>query len=243
MSALTGNPFSTFLYLVKARSNKQAATHGKYRGFFFAFRGHDLSALKEVLIDDEYHFATPLLKDKKAPVIIDIGAHIGTFAIWCLSINPTSKILSIEADPETFSILNGNIQKNGAQNIQWAAVNRAAWKNRDSLSFCNQGDSMSHKVSDQGIVSVTGFPLQEVIQASGENHIDVMKIDIEGSEEAFLCENPALLNRIDCIIIELHPNLCDTARVRSTLDQYYPNIVAIQGRTSSKPLLFCTKNL
>ena len=111
LSALTGNPFSTFLYLVKARSNKQAATHGKYRGFFFAFRGHDLSALKEVLIDDEYHFATPLLKDKKAPVIIDIGAHIGTFAIWCLSINPTSKILSIEADPETFSILNGNIQK------------------------------------------------------------------------------------------------------------------------------------
>jgi hypothetical protein len=98
---------------------------------------------------------------------------------------------------------------------------------------------MSHKVSAKGSVQVKGISLAALTEGRGD--IDLMKVDIEGAEEAFLCADPAALTPVKRLVIELHPQLCDTQRVRDVLQKAFSQIVEIHGRTSSKPLLYCRK--
>ncbi|MCK5244957.1 MAG: hypothetical protein KAJ90_06775, partial [Desulfobacterales bacterium] len=66
---------------------------------------------------------------------------------------------------------------------------------------------------------------------------------IEGSEEAFLCTSPDALKRVGSLVIELHPQLCDTDCVQLLLEEYFDHIEDIGGRKSTKPLLYCRRNV
>lgn len=239
LSKLIGSYVKTINYLIVARKDMNAVMNGSYQGAAINFRGYDLSALKEVLIDQEYEFLNELVKDKKDLCVLDIGAHIGTFAIWTLGVNEHASIVSLEADPSTFKILESNAANQG---VNWRVVNKAAWSNSDEeLSFSVTGDSMGHKVSKEGEVRVGSINLSDVIELSGKDKIDIMKVDIEGSEFEFLNDETENLKKIDNLIIELHPLLCDTNALLENLRLSYGNITNLQNRISSKPLLFCRK--
>lgn len=47
--------------------------------------------------------------------------------------------------------------------------------------------------------------------------VGLMKVDIEGSEEKFLCTDKRLLPRVRSIVIDLHPQLCDAMRAAALL--------------------------
>ncbi len=240
LGSLMTSKFKAIAYLLRARKDRMALGEGVYGGFPFSFRGNDISALNEVFIDAEYNFLRPFIEERRSPIILDVGAHIGTFSIWLLSINHNANILSIEADPATYKVLSNNIGYSSNKNINWRAINRAAWNNGDSIRFCDEGDSMSHRVSTGGKVEVSGITLREALEAvAGSQQIDLMKIDIEGAEEAFLCATPDLLDKVDRLVIELHPGRCDTDRIRGLLQNMFSEIIEVPARISSKPLLYC----
>lgn len=223
--------------MVRARHDPLMPLNGAYGSYEISFRGCDFSALKEVLVDEEYYFLTGALHESGAPVVLDIGAHIGLFSLWALTVNPASRITSVEASPSTFDILKRNVSQ--ANKADWTVINRAAWKNDETLRFAEAKDSMSHKVSATGGLEVQGISLADLTKGMGD--IDLMKVDIEGAEEAFFCADPHALSSVKRLVVELHPQLCDTQRVRETLQQFFPQIDEIQGRKSSKPLLYCRK--
>jgi FkbM family methyltransferase len=237
LSKYTGNTFESLNYILSSRYNRYFETKGIYKGLPFKFRGLDYSAVKEVLHDDEYKFVSNLLEKKSEPFVIDIGAHIGLFALKCFSVNKNASILSVEASPGTFEILRNNVSMNTG--LKWRCINRAAWKNEDDINFSAQLDSMSHKISSEGEIKVKGLTLPSLMTMIENKEVDLMKIDIEGAEEAFLSGNDSYLGNIKNLIIELHPNLCNTAQVEILLKKYYPNMTPIQGRISTKPLLLC----
>ncbi|MGZ9108682.1 MAG: FkbM family methyltransferase [Micavibrio sp.] len=227
--------------------DRNVAGQGAYGRFSFKFRPIDLSALQEVLIDQEYGFLMPFLQGKSAPVVADIGGHIGLFSGWCLNINPETRILSVEASPGNYDLLSSTVQHATKKGVHWRAVNYAAWRDGETIRFSDSGDSMSHRVSATGNIVVPGMSLEKIIEetlsGTRQDQVDIMKIDIEGAEEVFLTENPDALNRVNLMVVELHPNLCDTDKIRQVLAGKYPYIEEIQGRKSSKPLLFCRKTL
>ena len=237
METFLPGPVAAVSCLLRARHDPAVLTTGRYHDFAFSFRGCDFSALKEVLVDAEYSFLTDAVKSLRSPVILDVGAHIGLFSLWALHINPVAQIMSVEASPGTFRILERNVSQ--SQKTGWTAINRAAWKNDDTIRFAEVPDSMSHRVSVTGGTEVKGISLAALTGGCGD--IDLMKVDIEGAEEAFLCADPAVLAPVKRLMIELHPQLCDTQRVRDVLQKVFPQIAEIQGRTSSKPLLYCRK--
>lgn len=244
LGGVMGSRPAAALFLAQAKFNRMRAGKGSYDKLPFSFRGCDVSAVKEVLIDGEYGFLRSLLDKHETPRILDIGTHIGLFSIWALSVRSKARIFSVEASPSTFKILEGNIRRiqETKPDVSWKAVNRAAWKNTDPIRFSNAGDSMSHRVSVAGPVEVQGITLREVLDTTFPGQtIDLMKVDIEGAEEAFICAEPDLLQAVNALVIELHPNLCDTSRVKQALREVFPNIETITGRTSSKPLLYCRK--
>lgn len=241
LSEIMGGLYRSVPYLIQAKFDSSCIGYGKFREYSLCFRKQDLSALREVLIEQEYSFLKPFITTNFDVTILDIGAHIGTFALWCLSENQKAAIFSIEADPETYEILSQNRKSTTEKGCNWKSLNRAAWKNDELISFSNTGDSMSHKVCLKGTIQVQGIDLSEIFLESTYETVDLMKLDIEGAEESFLFANPELLSRVNILVIEIHPNLCNEENVRSLLKTYFPFIEDIQGRKSSKPLLLCRK--
>ena len=46
--------------------------------------------------------------------------------------------------------------------------------------------------------------MTDVLTAEGVNHVDVMKVDIEGAEKMLLTGSPDWLQKVDLMLIELH---------------------------------------
>ena len=230
------------LYLAKRRSDRAVRAEGRFSPFRFVFRGSDLSAVREVLRDDEYAFLRPVLNDVSAPIVIDAGAHIGLFSLWILSEKPASRILSIEADPQTYAVLCENIALSAVSDSSWRALNRAAWGDSQPVRFTDEGQAISHRVSDTGTISVKGVTLDELVdRIAPDGEIDLLKVDIEGAEEALLCANPHTLTQVRNLVVELHPRLCEANRVETLLKSSFASIERVSARTSSKPLLLCRR--
>lgn len=239
LSDIVGNRCLAAYDLVKFKLSPCYIARGHWGDRTFAFRKSDLSGLNEILIDREYEFLSQDIAGKKDFSILDCGAHIGLPILWALTVNPSIKVLSVEASPDTFKILSGNCA--GAK-ADWKTIHRACWSTKGEICFSTRGDSMSHRAETGGKIKVATIPLSDLInQLSPDKNINLMKVDIEGAEEEFLCAAPELLSRIDSIVIELHPKLCNTDRVRDTLAAYFPRIEEVGGRKSSKPLLYCRK--
>jgi FkbM family methyltransferase len=240
LAPIAGGTLAALRLAGKIRRDKMAPHSGTYNGGPLVFRGIDERALKEVLVEKEYRFLGEILNATDAPKIIDAGAHIGTFGLWALSTNSNNVILSVEADPSTFELLQKNAKASGSG--KWSVLQRAAAGASDEvLRFSTQGTAMSHRLSAEGDVSVRTIGLEDLLDQLAPNGgtVDLVKVDIEGAEEAFLCTRPELLDRVDTLVVELHPNACDTDRVKHVLENRYSRITAIGGRASSKPLLLC----
>lgn len=217
---------------------------GQYGRYKFFIRNIDYSAIREIFFEGDYDFLIPLLKQGRDMCVLDVGAHIGIFSLWLLNQNQNIRIVSIEASKETYDILlktaEGALKEFGTD---WKCLYRAAWKNNDTLSFSGGGDAMSHQVDLRGDERVQGISFNDLMSLYDGKKIDLMKVDIEGAEESFLCESPKNLEKVDRLIVELHAKYCDTKRVRELLESIYPHISEVQGRASSKVVLYCRREI
>jgi FkbM family methyltransferase len=152
--------------------------------------------LKEIFSDESYRFHSL----KECPVILDIGANIGTSVIWFKMNYPTSKILAFEADKDIYEIL--------AQNTSYLTdvtlYNKAVWISDDILSFQADGADGGSLIADgTNIKTIQGIRLKRFLEDC-EERIDFLKMDIEGAEVAVIKDCNEILSKIDNIFIEYH---------------------------------------
>lgn len=241
LSPLMNGLFPSLFYILKTKGLPFTEQSAVYKGLNFTFRRSDLSAIKEILQAGEYDFLESLMDGEDAPYIYDLGGHIGLFALRVLSIKPLAKIMSLEASPATYKILRKNQKANKLKCPNWSIKNGAAWKNNENIKFKNSSEStMSHRVDKNGDVDVPGVTYKDIIELhSQDNPINIMKIDIEGAEEAFLCDVEADFSNVQNLIIELHPNYCDVTRIKAMLSRSFSTITEQHDSSLSKPLLLC----
>lgn len=245
MSRLTGSVTASLALILQIRRDVTAVRSLTTPSGPIHFRGIDEQALKEVLVDREYAFLTDFVLERESLRVADVGAHIGTFALWLLQANPGARILSVEADPCTCDVLKQNAAPRRDEGLDWTPLHAAAGaRDGDLVLLSNEGPSMSHRVDSQGTIAVPTVSLAALLNhvAGADGTVDLMKVDIEGSEEAFLADADGLLDRVNAIVIELHPSLCDTGRVHALLNEHFDLITTIGNRHSSKPLLYCRRS-
>lgn len=232
--------------LLRVRSRPQNLRTIDHRGSLVAFRGLDLDALFEVLAYQEYDFLRNLLSSLARPIVVDVGAHIGAFAIWALRVNRRARVLSIEADPATCAVAEMNVRSHSAQGRDWRVINRAAGAtNGVIVRFCDQGPSMSHRIDPSGSIEIESIDLPAILDLAAPEGgpIDLMKVDIEGAEEDFLSSAESTLRRANALVVELHPYLCDTDGVKRLLERNFSEISTLSSRLSAKPLLYCRRGV
>ncbi len=141
----------------------------------------DLTTAWVVLLGNEYR----VLSDDR--IVLDIGANIGTFAIYAHSMNKDLKIYSIEPYPETFDALAATIKAN--QEIQNITLRQCAIAGSDGqVKFNSASDIPSHSRSidnshdPSDYVAVDAYCLETFLDREQLATVDFVKIDIEGSE-------------------------------------------------------------
>lgn len=153
--------------------------------------GHDLEvdrrdslALAKGWYDpDENAFYTRTVKP--GDVVVEAGANIGVFTLLLAKlVGPEGRVLSFEPDPELRRILEGNIARNGYDNVTVRAA--AVAEEPGTMTFFrasrNQGDNrlFSHDGDDGASFPVDVVALDD--ELVGHPRIDLLKMDIQGAE-------------------------------------------------------------
>ena len=138
--------------------------------------------------------------------IVDAGANIGLVSLFLNKQYPNSSIWCIEPEVGNLEILDMNVKD--YSNI--TVIPAALWKNNDSLNLIDPGrGNWSYQVeasrsSDSPIPSITMMDVLERINGD----IDILKMDIEGSEkEVFEMNSEEWLGKIKVLIIEIHEGM------------------------------------
>jgi FkbM family methyltransferase len=210
----------------------------------FRFRKLDASALQEILVEREYDFLLPALRDCGDGYVLDVGAHIGLFALTAFTVNPRLHVISVEPSPETFALLQENRDRHPDLAGRWTLLHRAAWRDDTELRFADEGASVGHRLAESGRRTVRGIGLEELLdQVPARAPVSVLKVDIEGAEDDFLCTGAGLPERVRRLVIELHPRKGPAERVERLCREEFPSVALVSGRSSSQPLLYCTRTL
>jgi FkbM family methyltransferase len=155
---------------------------------------------------DRYHLEQ--LDIHQGNIIIDVGGHIGLFAIYAATRWPGVAIHAFEPFPPNSYLFDRNVAASGLQGIHL---------HRHAIAGCNKiitmtgsrhnsgGATSFSKKTDQVVENVTAITLDEVFAKEKIEICSLLKLDCEGAEYDILCST-AVLGRVKYLRGELHTN-------------------------------------
>ena len=155
-----------------------------------------------------------------APRILDCGANVGLASLFFHRLYPGARITAFEADPALFAILNTNLNANEASAVETRHV--ALWTSTGTLTFHCEGSDSGMIGSLPGAVEgrATTVPSLRLRDVLDEGPVDLLKLDIEGAEDAVLADCEPVLHCVKAIVMDLHefdPSVRQAPRVLELL--------------------------
>jgi len=187
-------------------------------GFVFLRPGTtDQNVYNQVFVKKDYDvdLCNPLF-------IVDAGAHIGLSSVFFASKYPKAIVIAIEPEPTNFKLLLMNTRN--FSNIR--PIQAGLWSRKTHLRIQNSNAAawnfrVSEDSSGQG---VTAVGILDVMSDFRVSQIDVLKLDIEGSEIEVLDTHPSWIDAVGALIIELHDSFrpgCSEALARAICSHNY----------------------
>ena len=140
----------------------------------------------------------------RSPRILDCGTNVGLASLFFHRLYPSAQITAFEADPALFEMLGANLKANGAGRVE--ARHAALWTSTGSLAFRCEGSDSGMVESLPGAVegrrtTVPSVRLHDVLAAGP---VDLLKLDIEGAEDAVLADCEPVLHHVRALVMDLH---------------------------------------
>lgn len=187
----------------------------------------DIEVLKQVILEEEYKILVEYLsKNKdidKEIIIIDGGANVGYTSVFFNKYFPKAKILAIEPVLENCEILKENFLLNRISNFE---ILNGGIHYEDSILLINNkfrdGKSWSTTLIQQNSninnqTSIDVFSLQTIMKKYNISNIDILKLDIEGSEKGLFTNDTSWLSYVNNIAIEIHEEFISPNEVKKIL--------------------------
>jgi FkbM family methyltransferase len=156
-----------------------------------------------------------------AAAIVDAGANIGAFTLYAARTARAARILAIEPFGPTFERLTDTVTANRLSGRVTCLPCALGGQEGEAHMTGNAQPSQFRQVvreAGQSTVAVRVTTLAAILQAHGIEHVDVLKMDIEGGEYPALLGAPAdVLRRIGRICLEYHPSFAGEARSKDAL--------------------------
>lgn len=164
----------------------------------------ELLVIKKEIFSQHCYF-TEL--ETATPRIIDAGAHIGMASLYFKKQYPGAAITAIEPNPENFELLEKNIWENNLSDV--TCIQKALAPEKGALELHTVPDwSSNTSLEKRGWdnrqqtepITVQTIRLSSLL----DQHIDILKLDIEGAELSVLEEAKHLLKHVKQIFVEYH---------------------------------------
>ncbi len=131
--------------------------------------------------------------------MIDAGAYIGDTSAYFLSRFPDLKIIALEPNPSAHEIAKQNLKPYGDRAI---LLQKGLYISDGTALF--SGESTGASIAETGF-KIDCTNVSSLLERYSIPFVDILKMDIEGAEEAIFSSNPEIwLSRINMLIIEIH---------------------------------------
>ncbi len=156
---------------------------------------------------------------EEADLLIDVGAHIGSYGVWCRHLNPRLTVFAFEPFPANNEVCELNLAGSGAawvvcssRMLGYEELNDPVWL----VNNQNSGD-IRYMEREQAKKFDNGFSIQEIVKTQPLMTLEqllsrprpgsriVMKLDCEGGEfDILLNAKEETLRKISVIVGEYH---------------------------------------
>ena len=181
--------------------------------FRLRFTSSDIDAFEQIFVGNEYDF----LVETQPKVIVDAGANIGLTSIYFANRYPEAKIIAIEPEQSNFELLKENV----APYANIIPLRAALWHKNEEIDLVDPGRGKwgfmtQNSESDPNPVATLPGSICHKVKAitvdrlMGEyklDRINILKIDIEGAEKEVFSDTTSWIDKVDCIVVELHDRI------------------------------------
>jgi FkbM family methyltransferase len=202
-----------FLGIIPPRRDKIALRKSKLR--FWVRSPMDVWSVKETFLDRFYLRSG--ISIEEGWTIIDIGAGIGDFAIQAAHRHPGNQVFAFEPFPESFALLQENLQLNDIRNVQAFPHAIAAREGKMQLDLSGgeplqiQSTHEAKTPAGESLV-VDAQSLASFFDTNDIERCHLLKLDCEGAEYPILMQNSsAWLPRVERITLEYHDGLGESS--------------------------------
>lgn len=213
-------PLNFFDYLYQRFIKKKKLLQIKVPGLSdkVSIRNHtsDIPLFANIFILREYN--VPL--DGQVKTIIDCGANIGLASLYFISKFPNAEIIAIEPEENNYQLLKHNLES--YENVR--CLNKGVWSTSTNLEVINANHGnhafMVKESSISSERSIEAVSIDDILNEFQLSEIDILKIDIEGSEEQVFLSDPTWLKKVRMIFCEIHENIKPglTVKIKSLLE-------------------------
>ena len=172
----------------------------------------DESVLRDSFDNDIFFSSIPYYKVKPNAVVIDVGAHIGTFALLLSNMAPAGKVFAIEPAQDTFDVLEKNVIANKLKG-KLIPVKAALFNANSNIKLFHdeQGGNWGHSIVSKlssSFEEVETITLDSFFERYQIQKCDLIKFNCEGAEFKIIQSvSDKILNSIDTWIVLFHEDL------------------------------------
>jgi FkbM family methyltransferase len=136
--------------------------------------------------------------------VLDLGAHIGTFSLAAAALG--CRVVAVEASPHNAALLNSSVAYNGFE--QMTVVSAAVTDHRGTLEFIQSGPYgvVANPSVQSCTVQVPAVTIDRLLEELGWDRVDLIKMDVEGSEVSAIRGMAQLLARADAPLLFYESN-------------------------------------
>lgn len=149
------------------------------------------------------HFYQKILASGKQPLIIDCGANIGASVLWFTARYPQAHVLAVEPAPDNFALLQRNC---AGLDVDLRMAGIGATEGISHLADSGWGTMAYRTVETEEGPEVAMVTMASLLASKPESAFVpfILKIDVEGGEEALFSGDCSDINRFPLIIMEPH---------------------------------------
>jgi FkbM family methyltransferase len=185
----------------------------------------------------------------KTPIVFDIGANCGFFSMRVMDEFPNAFVHAFEPQKELTESFESVIAENNLRDK--ISVHHCALGREDGEAILYQNRSpisasvIKAKVAKRSVVgqqSVSLRSLNGYVKEKAIDHIDILKIDVEGSEMDVIAGADEILGRTGLVLVEIHAPFSDLEGVSNALKKFNLERCISLERGNNVDLVFVSKS-
>lgn len=182
----------------------QIKVKGYKNDFYLRSKSSDIPTFYQCIFDEEYDIDFRF----EPKIIVDLGANIGLTTVFFKSKYPDARIIAVEPEQSNYEML----LKNTSDLSDVQTVKGGAWNKKTFLEIEDKGHGhygyMVKEVEEPSASSIQAWSIESLMNEFDLQHIDVLKIDIEGSEKELFENNTEFwLPKVKVLIVETHDRM------------------------------------